>query len=402
MSNYFLDIMALGMFFVYQLEIFKYTKKILIGAKQSALQMYIFALVNCLLLLGSVGLSIQHEFFYGLVTIVLAIEFKLFSKASWLQVFCGSSIFAMNIAAFTIPTVAIIGRIAGIAPVDVLHSPQYRGIAVFASCFVLSVIVLPVVKICFSTNSIQHVTNAGKYSLLLLVSVLGTVLYESVLVATIFNDLQYNAQLLLTIFTSVFVITSFYYLFGYSCTLLDAAHYQKQSDALTNEKIYLESTKTVLSEKMERDALTGVYNRRYMISFLEDVIAEQTVGFTVLFVDINALKMTNDQYGHASGDRLICRVAKVLSNVVRERDAVSRVGGDEFVVVLTSEHRETAKKIMERIEVCLTQEELEEEFSVSASIGALYVDRELQLKGVDYILSKADEEMRINKKSFYA
>ncbi len=402
MSNRFLDIMALGMFFIYQLEILKYATQILVDGKTSGLKNYILAFINCVLLVVSIVLPIRHEFIYGFTMLVLAVEFKLISKAGWLQVFCGSSIFAMNIASVIIPVVAVMGHLTNTAPADIFQSAQYRGITLFVSCFLLSVVVLPVVKSFFSLASVRNITKAGNYSLLLFISVLGTVLYESLFVATIFTGTQYSTQLTLAIFTSVFVLTSFYYFFGYSCSLLNASFYQKESDALIDEKEHLESTKTVLSEKIERDALTGTNNRRFIISFLQDLIDSKTAGFTVLFVDINALKSTNDHYGHAAGDRLICRVAKVLSTVVRENDAVARVGGDEFVVVLTNAQPQTAEKILVRIQACLEQEDLEEVFPVSASIGALYVDSELQQKSVDYILSKVDEKMRENKKQFYA
>ncbi len=402
MSIYFPDLMALGMFFIYQLEIFKYAGEILTDARIHAIKLYFFALVNCLLLIICIDLPVRHAYIYGIIVIVLAIEFKLLTKARWLQVFCGSSIFAMNIAAITLPVVAIAGRLTSVAPADIFQSAQYRGIVIFCICFILPYIIMPIVKKFFSTLAIRHVTDTGKYSFLLLVSVLGIVLFESVFVATIFGDIQYDAQLLLAIFTSAFVLVSFYYLFGYSCTLLNSTYYQKQSAALVHETQRLEDTKAVLNEKMERDALTGLYNRRYIISFLEELIENKNDGFTVLFVDINALKATNDYHGHAAGDRLIGRVAHVLSTVVREQDAVARVGGDEFVVVLTSETPDTAEKILTRINICLEKETQEEEFSVSASVGALYADSSIQSKGVDYILSRADEEMRINKKQFYS
>ncbi len=86
------------------------------------------------------------------------------------------------------------------------------------------------------------------------------------------------------------------------------------------------------------DALTGLPNRMLFMDRLEQALARsQRRGALagVLFIDIDRFKLVNDTLGHASGDSLICEVAMRLRNAVRDEDIVARVGGDEFVVVIT-------------------------------------------------------------------
>ena len=85
------------------------------------------------------------------------------------------------------------------------------------------------------------------------------------------------------------------------------------------------------------DELTGLLNRKGITADIERRLAERTradlVG--VLFCDLDRLKVVNDSLGHAAGDEVLRVAASRLSKLVRERDAIGRFGGDEFVIVTT-------------------------------------------------------------------
>ena len=87
----------------------------------------------------------------------------------------------------------------------------------------------------------------------------------------------------------------------------------------------------------ERDALTGVANRRSFQESLERVVADagelrDTVA-AVLFIDIDDFKIINDTLGHAAGDDLLVSITERISSLVREGDIIARLGGDEFAVL---------------------------------------------------------------------
>ncbi len=87
----------------------------------------------------------------------------------------------------------------------------------------------------------------------------------------------------------------------------------------------------------ERDALTGVYNRRRMLERLEMAIVEaarERHGVGVLFIDLDGFKGINDEFGHAVGDKILIAVGARIAARTRTDDIVCRYGGDEFVVLL--------------------------------------------------------------------
>ena len=82
------------------------------------------------------------------------------------------------------------------------------------------------------------------------------------------------------------------------------------------------------------DALSGVYNRRYMDEILDMLTRTPEHPFAVLMIDIDHFKNINDICGHSKGDFIIQNVAAILTSLTRKNDIVCRYGGDEFLLIL--------------------------------------------------------------------
>ena len=100
------------------------------------------------------------------------------------------------------------------------------------------------------------------------------------------------------------------------------------------------------------DVLTGLPNRTLFYDQVGKVLAEAQRGggcFAILFLDLDRFKYINDSMGHMAGDKLLQAMAQQLKKLVHETDAISRLGGDEFIILLRGADFETASSVAEKI-----------------------------------------------------
>ncbi len=97
------------------------------------------------------------------------------------------------------------------------------------------------------------------------------------------------------------------------------------------------------------DALTSVYNRGYFEEEMLRLTNSREYPISIIVVDLDGLKIVNDSLGHEKGDLLLRTTAEILNNSVRANDIISRIGGDEFALILPRTGEETAITIGRRI-----------------------------------------------------
>lgn len=160
---------------------------------------------------------------------------------------------------------------------------------------------------------------------------------------------------------------------------------------------------SVLARAAQRDTLTNTPNRALMLDRVESAIAlarRKAAHIAVLFLDLDDFKLINDTLGHAVGDGILQLVARRLEAVVRESDAVSRHGGDEFLVLLTEISQAAdaaliATKILSAL--AAPRQFSEHEIRLSASIGIAVYPGDGETAST--LISGADAAMYRAKKS---
>ncbi|WP_072767377.1 bifunctional diguanylate cyclase/phosphodiesterase [Nitrosospira sp. Nsp11] len=173
----------------------------------------------------------------------------------------------------------------------------------------------------------------------------------------------------------------------------------------------VETAKAQLDHLAHHDVLTGLPNRMLLqdrLSHAIELARRQGRQFAMLFMDLDRFKHINDSLGHAVGDQLLQSVARRLVRCMRHSDTVSRQGGDEFVVLLSSiKHPDdvaiSAQKILTALAVPHHIGELELHVSVSIGIS-IYPDdgrdAEALTKSADTAMYHAKENGRDNYKFF--
>jgi diguanylate cyclase (GGDEF)-like protein len=193
-----------------------------------------------------------------------------------------------------------------------------------------------------------------------------------------------------------------------SCvTIIVAAVLLRQFLALSDNMELVESLATredQLRHQADHDALTGLANRGCLLRMLDAQLATSTAGESaLLFIDVDDLKLINDEYGHAGGDTVLRAVAGVLADSVRKGDLAARLGGDEFAILLTgvsdeSQAGDVAARILNEMATPLA--ELNgNKVDVSASIGIATSNHGGLLNGEE-LLRRADIAMYAAKAAY--
>jgi len=148
-----------------------------------------------------------------------------------------------------------------------------------------------------------------------------------------------------------------------------------------------------LREYAERDALTGVFNRRKFYEVLEQE-KERAVRYarslSLIMFDIDHFKAVNDTYGHAAGDTVLKATASVVADHIRKADVLGRIGGEEFAVAATETTAESALVLAEKIRCAIEMTVHEHTGKITVSIGVSTYDNGLTL---DEFFRRADKAL---------
>lgn len=194
----------------------------------------------------------------------------------------------------------------------------------------------------------------------------------------------------------------------WSCTFVFYAYYLAlnytiricQNMALNEQNLKLKAILDMqikqeeeLSDEVYHDELTGLYNRSYAQNILNELLAVNKV-FSLCFVDLDGLKVVNDQWGHSIGDKYILEISQLLLQLMNNERHVFRIGGDEFLLILEDLSVEDAEDILAAINQQLILKE--NPYDMAISYGVVYSDNRMSK---DELIAAADERMYEHKKT---
>ncbi len=155
-----------------------------------------------------------------------------------------------------------------------------------------------------------------------------------------------------------------------------------------------------LSREAKFDPITELYRRDALVAMLQRRIStEPDAVFSVLFIDLDGFKAVNDQYGHPAGDGVLREIGRLIRTHIREGDLAARFGGDEFVLVLADDERETtARAVAARLidAIAGVTQGTFKDVTLSASIGITNFPRDSRT--VSTLIRYADQAMYTAKR----
>ena len=159
---------------------------------------------------------------------------------------------------------------------------------------------------------------------------------------------------------------------------------------------------TELEKLADKDPLIPVFNRRAFVRELSRAMSiadRYDTQTSLIYIDLNNFKDINDQHGHAAGDAVLQQVGRILTANVRESDAVGRLGGDEFGVILAFAGADVAEMKAQSLAKTISTTTVDWKtgpLHVGASVGAFTLEKG---QSVQSALEAADKAMYEQKKS---
>ncbi|NJD01613.1 MAG: PAS domain S-box protein [Ruminiclostridium sp.] len=142
------------------------------------------------------------------------------------------------------------------------------------------------------------------------------------------------------------------------------------------------------------DKLTGLFNRAFMEAEMLRLDTKRQYPITIIVGDLNGLKIANDIFGHAEGDRLLQKIAKILKASARKEDIISRWGGDEFAVLLPKTSEITGTEVRKRIlDACASAESSPIQPSIALGIAS----KTEESQDIQKMLKDAEDRMYRHK-----
>lgn len=144
---------------------------------------------------------------------------------------------------------------------------------------------------------------------------------------------------------------------------------------ITEQKKYEEYIKYISFH----DTLTDLYNRQYFENEMKSIDKPENLPISIIYGDINGLKLTNDIFGHRAGDQILKKSADILKKVNDKDSIISRLGGDEFIILLPKTNKDEVKILSEKIKNEFQNEKFE------AIRGSISIGYETKINSKDIL-----------------
>lgn len=179
------------------------------------------------------------------------------------------------------------------------------------------------------------------------------------------------------------------------CISVIAFVFSKDSQTLESKLVRYNNK---LKDQANTDALTGLYNRRRAMDYLNELLVPSNKSFTSICIcDIDFFKRVNDTYGHDIGDVVLQKLSKTMLTTLEKKCFIARWGGEEFLIVFPSYNGDEAYEQLKALQSGIKTLKFEsngDTFSVNMTFGLAEYDFH---SDIDAVLKEADKKLYIGK-----
>lgn len=285
---------------------------------------------------------------YILSYFIIFVEFKFFSKAKAYQCMLATGLYIINGIMVQLLVIAFMSSYLQLPFKQMLLYTDLRIISVLFMFFIGILSMIIIIKL-IPRKDLKILVNNQLQCIIVAITCLlfiSGLIIDSLMLSYDGWFTMQSAFLIVTIITFFIIILN---TISNGVRISKLAHFENRLQSLEEE--YKESS--VSAKKLKnlafRDNLTGCYTRKYIMDYIDDTLRQDKYPFCISYIDLNKLKYVNDTFGHNTGDEYIKDISTVFFHGLRKSDLISRVGGDEFIVVLPNTKKESASMVMERI-----------------------------------------------------
>ncbi len=385
-------------FIAYNFVVFDYASVIFSCKRAEVSHVLIVSIFNAFLLVPIFNQEMYFSTIFMLVfVIVVQIEFMTIYKQPVYKALFGVMCFAVNFFAIRLLVASFFSLSMEISLIEIISTQENRLLITFWN------FAIPVPYI-LGTRMLM--TKGKNYALFLdnknLIFACGAFLLSHanmmINASLIYSDVNTMEVTYIQIRTAIFSFILFVFLMGYvyifSQLQQSAVKYTKLTGVIKAESEKLEE----LEEAVNRDTLTHTWTKSIAYNKIDDFLFRKK-NFFVLFIDIDGLKYVNDAHGHSEGDFYITYVSQFILSAF-SRDVVSRIGGDEFLVVgeLSDSYKLKNKIMTCSADIEALAKDHNKEYVTSMSFGYVEVSSQTTMMLAD-IIKLADERMYEFKKA---
>jgi len=174
----------------------------------------------------------------------------------------------------------------------------------------------------------------------------------------------------------------------------------KELEERTKNLIKTEASRALHEKLSNTDALTKVYNRRFLEDFAKkyfEIVKREKSTLSILLIDIDDFKNINDGFGHDVGDQVLINLSNLMQEKVRDNDFIVRLGGDEFLILLPNSNLDGAKVVAQKLIDSIHDFNSSDYKKFTISVGC--AEYNIEDNDISSLINRADKSLYQAKKS---